>query len=240
MTEQSNAKRFLNSFNRIDEVLRSRAKQTTHIPTFKEVVDASRELTNAQKKKMKDMADLRNAIVHTTLDGQEEILAEPRLSAVNWMETQADIIEKPPLVIATISMHEPKILSFDSEIHEFLAQVSPPQNFSQSPFRDASGELKLITTNAVARWVAQNYEGESGILAGPSTIGEVYGSSEFEDRLEIRAKSLKCVEAVRAFSGEVGVPPAAILITEPRGSEQVPIGMCTRADLPALYKSLGV
>lgn len=240
MAETSNAERFIDAFNRIDQVLRSRAKQDLRKSTIAELIENSRDVVQQQKKKLQTMVKLRNVIVHELLDSSGEILAEPRKSAVDWLERQADVIEKPPIVSEVIDLVEPKVLDADDEIDAFLVQIAPPNNFSQSPFKDANGKFRLITTNAVARWVADNYEQRDGVIAGPSTVGEVFGNAELEDRLEERSSRLKCVDAVRAFSGEQGVPPAAILLTEPRGATLEPIGIVTRGDLPALYKALGV
>lgn len=240
MTQQSNAERFIDAFNRIEQILRSRAKADLKKRSFGEIVDKSKDVIPKQAVTLKAMADLRNVIVHTPFDSEGAILAEPRLTAVEWMEMQADLIERPPRVIDVLKMSPPKVFDVHDEISEFLREVSPPNNFSQSPFMDSEDKFKLITTNAVARWVAKNYEAKDGVVVAASTIGEVFESAELDDHLDLRAKGLKCVDAVRAFSGEHGIPPAAILITEPRGVAQVPLGICTRGDLPALYKALGV
>lgn len=240
MDELTKAQRFLNAFNRIEYALRSRAKLDFVESTFTRLVKNSRELIPAQVNGLLDMATLRNAIVHTPYDEGNEIYADPRTSSVEWLEKQADIIERPPLVCLALKLKPPLMLSISDEVDKFFGEISEPNNFSQSPFRRNDGSYGLITTNSVARWVAANYERNNGILAEPTLIGAVALFAEFEDRLEVRSKNLKAVDAIRIFSGQGGVPPAAILMTEKIGTEERPVGLCVRANLPELYNAIGV
>jgi hypothetical protein len=129
--------------------------------------------------------------------------------------------------------------SSDSILH-FLEIVRPPTFFSQAPVRTAEGAISLVTTNAVARWVADGWEPRRGAVLPETDIASVLGFAESGDRVLIRDRKLRVVEAWRLFTGEAGDPPAAILLTHTGKETEMPLGLCVRADLPEMLRSLKV
>ena len=237
---QTNAERFLDAFNRIETALKNRAGEQGKRTGFWQLVQQSTDLVREQKVRLQDMATLRNAIVHTTLDRNKVLVADPRDSAVEWLEAQADIIEKPPRVRKALKLQRPVILQPSQELNAFLDEVSEPRNYSQSPVSLGGGNFGIITTNTVARWVAANYEVAAGLLVETVSIADVLQFAEPEDRVEIRQPDLKVVDAIALFSGQTEPPPAAILLVERNGNQVSVSGLCVRADLPALYGSIGL
>lgn len=241
MTNQSvldPARRFLNAFHRIEQLLRHRSGATEYV-RFYELVDGSKLLTKEQKKRLKDLADLRNVISHHPYSDMDEPYANPREETVRWIEKQVDYIEKPPLVISALKLQPPIVLMGLDSLPRFLDMVGVPANFSQSPYRSANGELGLITTNAVARWLAMQYQGD-GYLADDVTIEQVVEvGAESKDRVLLRSKSFRVVDALAAFAGDRGVePPAAIVITDSGLGREKPTGIVTPSDIPAMIKVL--
>ena len=232
--------RFLDAFNRIETTLRERTRSDLKEAGFKELVRASRDLVDSQKRRLLDMANLRNVIVHTPFDQKNEIYADPRLSAVEWLEAQAELIEKPPRVLDVLRLIPPRVLSFDDEIDQFLEEAKPPKDFSQSPFRTSNGDFGVITTNAVARWLAAVYVPRDGLIVEPAHVGNVATYGEEQDRVLVKPRTLKVTDAIMYFSGVSHVPPVAILLTESGRHSESPLGICVRADLPDFYRSLGV
>lgn len=241
MNELGRAERFLDAFNRIDGVLRKQAKGNDRKPPLPSLIENSRALTRAQKYKLLKMVELRNVIVHEPREGSKEIIADPRESSVEWMEFQAEILEKPPKVNEALKLQAPELLDGVAEIDKFLDSTRPPKNFSQVPFRDRDGRVQLITTNALARWVATSYQARDGLLLGASSIEEVSRFAEAQDAPMFRPRDLKVVEAIRIFAGETGqAAPAAIVLSHSGKDSETPIGICTSADVPAMYKALGM
>lgn len=240
MSELTNAERFIDAFNRIERILRSRASEKARRLTFPELVNESKSVTTPEKTKLRDMGVLRNAIVHNPRDVDGELIADPRLSAVEWLENRADLIENPPTVFGSLRMSSPKVLTEDDGIEAFLTEVGLPLNYSQSPVRLDKGEFGLVTTNSLARWVAANYDPNDGLLLEKSKISEIIPFGEEGDRVVVKSRNFKVVDAIRLFSGENGVAPGAILLTQDGKSDQTPIGLCVEADIPALYRALGL
>lgn len=240
---ETRARRFLNAFAAIEAVLDEKDKRADkyRYERFVDLLDSSTLLTDAQKKRLRSMARLRNAIVHNAYDGDMRPIADPREQEVAWVEEQAKKLEAPPFAFDVLKCHPPTVLGIDSDITEFFMLVSPPQNFSQAPVQTDSGEYALITTNAVARWVASAYsEEQEGALIDRASIGDVLGHSEAEDVLLLRDRGLTAVDAVRLFGGARQAIPQAILLTNSGSHSEKPLGIVVRADIPKLLQSLGV
>lgn len=238
-TQPANAERFLDAFRTIEAALLAKSTQKySKQPTFYDLVDDSKLLTSSQKEKLKQFAKLRNAIVHEPHQNGVPI-ADPRNDAVDWIERQALIIEKPPLVRNVLKIQPPLVLNKNSEISEFLELVSR-FDFSQAPVGDGARVVALITTNAVTRWISSAYISNQGALVEESKIAEILTFSENTDEVAFKPKDLKVVDALRIFSGEnTLIPPAAILITETGKPDEKPLGICVKSDVQALYKSIG-
>lgn len=238
-SDSRNAERFLDAFRTIEAALLALStKRYTSQPAFYELVDDSKQITYAQKQKLKQLAKLRNAIVHEPYQNGIPI-ADPRSDVVEWIEQQALVIENPPLVKSVLKIQPPEVLNQNSEISEFLEMVSK-YDYSQAPVGDGLKVSALITTNAVTRWISSAYVSNEGALVEESEIAEVLRFSENTDGIVFKPHNLKVVDALRIFSGENSqITPAAILLTHSGSPEEKPLGICVRSDMQALYKSIG-
>ena len=236
--DRSNARRFLDAFNGIEQLLRDRSRVDDSF-AFVRLLEISKEVVPMQRDKLRQMARLRNAIVHNPYDDANEPVADPRTKSVEFLEKQLEVIERPPLVLSVLKLSKPIVLSPEDDISRFLELVQPPDDFSQAPVR-LDGQLALITTNAVARWVSSHYEQtEGGGVLPQADLMEVLRFAEAGDRIEVRSRHLKVVQALHLFAGEKAEPPAAIVITQSGLPSETPLGLCTKADVPALFRALG-
>lgn len=240
-TETQRAGRFLDAFHRIEALLAAQlGGDMTSRPTFYELVRRSKQLTDQQKARLRDAADLRNAIVHHPGGWGTAPIADPREDIVSWLETQVAVIDDPPRVLSALKLQPPQVLRWDADLSAFLDEVRK-HDFSQSPVRQADGSLALITTNAVARWVASGYDSSYGVALADTRIIDVLGFVEEEDRLIVKPRDFHAVEAARLFAGSVGGEiPAAIVLTQTGNPTQTPLGICVRADVATLLSVLGV
>lgn len=107
------ATRFLQAFNQIEQELRGRVERRETDPkhlSFPMLLERSPELTERQVDRLRSFADLRNAIVHNPRDIDDEVIADPRESAVEWLEKQVQIILDPPLVRQVLALRKPTVL----------------------------------------------------------------------------------------------------------------------------------
>lgn len=234
------ARRFLNAFHRIEQLLRQRSGAKDYV-RFYELIDGTRSLNPEQKRRLKELADLRNVIAHHPYNDDDEPYATPRTETIKWIEAQADIIERPPMVIPALKLQPPAVLLGTEPLSKFLTMLGAPYNFSQSPYRRHNGELGLITTNAVARWLAMQHQGD-GYLSDDVAIDQVVAvGAEFRDRVLVKSRKLKIVDALTLFSGDRdSEPPSAVVMTETGTTSEKPLALITPSDIPAMTKLLAV
>ncbi|MCQ1954125.1 hypothetical protein [Arthrobacter sp. zg-Y238] len=195
-----------------------------------------------QVEKLLDLTDLRNAIAHTPYSETDEPYANPREETVRWIEDQVDIIENPPKVLPALRLVPPQTLVANDRLSVFLGLVGDPHNYSQTPFWRENGDLGLITTNAVARWLANQYEVSQGYLADDVSVSDVSDSaSEPRDAVLIKGKNMRVADALKIFAGDSQTaPPVAILITDSGKTHEKPLGIVTPSDIPAMARILGI
>lgn len=126
---------------------------------------------------------MRNAIVHDPRDDEGRAIADPREDTVKGVETLLLSLTKPPQVLNVLKMQPPLVFDEQSRIEEFLELVRTA-DYSQSPVRDAAGNLWLVTTNAAAHWLASDYGSGQGALPDPATVAEMKKFTEPGDRFE--------------------------------------------------------
>ncbi|MGB3414151.1 MAG: hypothetical protein WBA28_05485 [Microbacteriaceae bacterium] len=138
----------------------------------------SDKLSGKSKDLLYEYAKLRNVIVHEPWTSREEPIATPLLKTVEEIELIQQNLEKPPTVIGILGQRSVETLDADVEISTFLEMVDDPDNYSQAPIRGSDGALHLMTTNAVARWVAKGNRDNGGIMDLTATIADVLKFAE--------------------------------------------------------------
>lgn len=234
-----NASRFIDAMTTIEKFLRDkdpRRHERKHFVEFKTLVKETPLLVDKQKRDMYDFIDLRNAIVHSPKE-RGRAIADPRDSALKQVEHQVDLLTNPPKVLNASSTTRPTLLNESDGLERFLVLVNK-QAYSQSLYRRADGTLGLVTTNAVARWIASEYEATHGIATESISLGDVETYSEEQDELICRPRNLTVVEAIRLFSGQSGRVPAAIAITHSGNPAEEPLGLAVRSDIANLVQVL--
>lgn len=238
--ERSRARRFLDAFHGIEKVLQQRdpKKRQAGFAGFKALVRDSRELTSTQVTMLGEAANLRNVIAHDPWSAEGEAIADPRESEISRLKSVLDLLRKPPTVYDTLPKNTPTVLSERDEVSAFFDLVKAPNNFSQAPVREENGNLRLITTNAVTRWVASEWQPDEGAAIEGARIGAVLPFCEEDDLVAVKPRDFKVVHAIRLLSGLEGTVPAAIVLTDNGYASQVPLALCVRSDLPVLYAAL--
>lgn len=181
----SNSRRFMNAFNRIENFLGHKHNTNDWNPVgFTELVRVAKNIPQVQKERLVAIARLRNAIVHNgVFDGQP--IAEPREDTVTWLEQQAEVILNPPKVYTVLSGQDPVVLQEDDEIAKFLPLVGD-NDYSQAPVRLANGQLTLLTTNCMARWLGKEFRNDGLMVTRENPISEVLQHAEDSDRAVIK------------------------------------------------------
>ncbi|HMO11012.1 MAG TPA: hypothetical protein PKB06_05810 [Actinotalea sp.] len=179
--------------------------------------------------------DLRNVLSHRRYVHGEPI-ATPLAATVAAIERLRDEIvsPKPALSFAarTVMTATPV-----APLAEVLAQMAVA-DISQVPVAHPDGRVDLLTTNAIARWVADHLEPDGSVLIQASRTSDALRYSEGHERVKL-VKRTATVAAVLDLLTRTD-PPTAVLITEAgRGTAQ-PLGILWASGHPKLVAAVTV
>lgn len=178
----SPARSFLAAFNSIEQHLRStlKARNSDGFSWMVRLANQKRLLTDAHCRDLLQFAELRNAIVHGELfDGQP--IAEPHPQIIQRIEAIRDALVSPALAIEILGPKPVEILRPDSSITRALSLIRDT-TISQFPVYRGERFVGLLTTNTVARWVANNLDDNGHLDA--ATVADVITYAEHTESVE--------------------------------------------------------
>ena len=173
--------RFMSAFNEIEEYLRRSLNEPEHVEfahLARRFADRQR-LTRAQRDALSAFSSLRNAIAHGRyFDGHS--IADPVPDVVEDIERLRGLIMRPPTAMGAVSRETVRIVRPESPLVSALELVRA-FDYSQLPVYDKGRNVGLLTTNAIARWLAEQLGGEVGLAEGVP-ISEVMQYAEPQDQ----------------------------------------------------------
>ena len=215
--------RFFAAFNDIEQFLRQ-AIGAKNSDSFWWIVDRAHDkhlLSKRQAEQLKDISNLRNAIAHGRYYDNQPI-ATPHPQVVDQLEDLQRLLTDPPTALSLLSQGEVTTLSPDADILEALALINDT-GYSQIPVYDSGTFTALLTTNAIARWVA----------ADLSDDGEI-GAASVSAALDMAQEVIDVLTEPAADDTH----PSAVLLTEHGKPTQRPVGIATPADLAVLVDAV--
>jgi len=242
---ESRADLFLTTFNKIESHLRRELGKETHV-SFKRLVEtqADRQFgpVRSNKHDLKQLADLRNAIVHNPRKGGA-VIADPRPDVLERIKELWQLISDPPEVYPLFA-GSVKAARRDDSVGGII-QAMQQHDFSQVPIVDDKNTVTgLLTTNTIARWVGANLEKEESgreiLLTETTAVADVQEHAERTDNLDFLSRNATLFEAAAAFhtmASDRG-PTEAVLITHNGKPSEELLGIITMADLPSIHHKL--
>jgi len=235
--ENTNADRFLRAFERIESTLKKRLSEPKK-PYQKLVGRAASGKVASVNQYQHDLIRfgyLRNAIVHEPSQGGK-VIADPRDDTVTRIEHIADRVESPPTV-ETFCANRPYTASLDDPIGP-VVRFMEEHRFSQAPVLDEGKLISLLTTNTVARWLADETRESELNLDAP--IKNVLRHRESDENYHVIQRDATLFDAKEAFDVDHTSerPPAAVIITANEDEDGSVIGIITTADLPGIHQQL--
>ena len=121
----------------------------------------------------------------------------------------------------------------DADIHEPL-EIIASEGLAQFPVYEGGECVGLLTTNAIARWLAAELREDDTIAAG--TVADVIAHSGKLDEPIFLPRTVTAAAAVEALSTPLasGAVPRLAIITEHGKATQKPISVLGATDIPAL------
>lgn len=225
----TNAERFLESFNAIENFLRRNQEARNFVSYFNLLDDASDEnvVVRQYREQLRLFGNLRNAIIHSEKK-QGKPVADPREDIVAEIEKIAGFLMHPPLVCDHF-LSEVYSVSPEENVVPVL-QKMVEKDYSQAPIVKEGYILGLINYEAMARWMAKlTATPEPLKLFRESSIQDVINGITRLKNYRIIKKTTDFVTAREYFVESLGNPhPAeALLITETGRRDEPILGIIT-------------
>lgn len=227
---------FLAAFNDIESHLRDTLNAGDSQPFWK-LVDWSknkRMLTDEQAAQLKDFAKLRNAISHGQYYGDQPT-ASPHEDVVADIVDIRNKLLTPPLALSLLPAQKVLTVDPDDNVATVL-DIIREHDVSQIPVYDDGRFVRLLTMNAVARWVAHHVDDD---LAA-SHVSDLLDYLKDHERALIVHRDVTALEAYDLLTkpGTHGETPRALIISEHGKPDQKPIRVISPRDLHVLVDAL--
>lgn len=227
-----NSDRFLASFNKIEKLLKRLYAQDHYIP-FQRLVDLmskNNAVVRRFRDDLKELAELRNAIVHERTDPVHTI-AEPHDSTVSHILRIEQLIAEPPRVIPLFAR---PVKGFDltDSITEVL-RVIKLERFSQFPIYENGRFRGLLSDKGIAFWLAQQLDSKA-LVFSDIPIHNVLASQKNRENYEFIDRNTTLYEVQDIFDRRaISRKPRldALLITHNGDPDQALLGIVTPWDL---------
>ncbi|MCH7848837.1 MAG: CBS domain-containing protein [Planctomycetes bacterium] len=235
MTEKDRVERFEAAYNRIDHALTEMTERRGHRqkhPFAAKVRIAANRYRRLGKYVdfLLEIGDLRNAIVHNRTD-QDYYIAVPNEDTVTKLEAIEQRMFSPPSVSPQF-VRKVITLRADQSLVDVLELVRN-DGYSRYPVYEDKRFVGLLTTNGLARWMAEHAKtGRLDVDLREVSIEEVVAADHRKDSVAFVARSALLDDVDAMFSDHK--PLEAVIITEHGKPHETPIGLISPADIAAL------
>jgi len=237
--DRSAGTRFMAAFNDIEDHFRTSLHKDEHVEfgqLMRSFADRN-HLTWAQRDALSAFGLLRNAISHSRYyDGMP--IAEPVEEVVTQIERLRDQLKNPPNAFAVLGPRNVCSVEPNEPISTALEYVRR-FDYSQLPIYQEGTYAGLLTTNAIARWLA-NQLAVSGGLAESEAVSVVLAFAEPHERALHVPRTITITDALYQLEhgGEAEEPVTALIITQNGKTTEQPLSLVVADDLPALFEAV--
>lgn len=231
--------RFLSAFNTIELHLRD-LTEAAQERTFSDVVHQA-ERTHALVRRLsadlRHLADLRNFLVHRYQES--EPLAVPSPLSLQRIERIRDALLQPRTLHSLF--HKVVVCCHPEDPIGRAAELMHKQDFSQLPVHDGQRMSALLTSDTLARWLAARLAGKVGLVE-EEPVSEVIKFQQGEQALEFASHASTLTDAFNWWEKHYhrGRPLQAILVTPHGKPAELPTGIVTLGDFPAMLEAVGL
>lgn len=237
MTEYR-SQRFLAAFNEIENHFKSRLgdRETGFMQLARQYRDKS-GLRRQEMDALQGYAELRNLLVHGRYQGGAP-MAEPSAGTLAAIERLRDQIIRPPTALSVLPNRNVCLFESDEPVSAVLEAVLAYE-FSQFPVFEGGKYCGLLTTNCIARWLADRFGNIE--LAEAEPIRDVLRFAELSDHAEHLPRTVTARDAIRRLGrpSSGGVAPRALIITQNGNPGEKPLAIVVADDLLSLFGALG-
>ena len=221
--------RFLAAFNDIEDHMRSSLQADQHVEFIRLARDFAnrKHLTQRSVTPSVPSASLRNAISHGRyFDGRP--IAEPVKEVVEQIERLRD------QALTVLGLMDVRMVSMNDPIDVALGYVRQ-FDYSQLPVYDDGVYVALLTTNAIAIWLAAQLTATGGI-AETVLVHQVIQFAEPHEKALLDPCTTTVTDAIHSLTrgGSWWQARCGLVVTETGKPTEKPMAMVVVDDLPTL------
>jgi len=233
----SNANTFLSLYNKTDHYLKEKHEIDRNTSFFRmlDEVAVHSAVVRKYRQTLKQFGQLRNAIVHEYRDGQ--IIAEPNEKAVEEFQRIYDRISRPKRALDIVGSDIIRMNKEDS-IGKAI-DIMSEKGFSRLPVIGSDGFIGMFSSQHVVEVITKVNDSSIENLRG-MRMDEVLTFADRNKQVHFISKTASVHDAIEIFE-ETALKDHkldAILITETGKRHQMPLGIITDSDVPALLSEI--
>lgn len=234
MSQDQLAREFLDVVAQLERVIgRLGARDPQGLGDAVRQVGDSHALVRQYRSELLVFATLRNAIAHHRYQSGRPI-ATPLPETVARAKAILAQFERP--AVAFDFGHTPVMFDEGEDLHPALKMMAE-KRLSQAPVTSGGIYRCMLTTNAVARWVAANIDAEGNVVMPEVRVSDVLEHLEDHEVAKFVPRATTASDAIDYLTSKK--PPIALLITQDGNRTQSILRILVAADVPALLKALG-
>jgi predicted transcriptional regulator len=228
------AKRFIEAFKLIEKRLDDTLGDPTRYTEFGQLL----RLAEGDRRflqyvpNLKRFAALRNVLSHEPYSNGLPVAA-PLATTVAKIEEIRDVLLKPPTVGGFVAGQIVVSTIPDASIMSLIVEMRH-RDFSQAPVIGVNGGIGLVTTNAFARWAADQLSEDGLIIADNATVKAVMSRIEPYEKVTVLSRGSELASAFTILREAVlqhTVGPTAVVVTNSGKAVDKILGVIVQADL---------
>lgn len=232
----NNAEVFLNTFIAIEKIIKvfTDNNSTSFYNTLNEAANKNK-VVKYYKTKLKEYADLRNAIVHERIDNK--IIAEPNNFAVNDIKRIYNKLSKPTRIIDIIK-NEVISLDYSDGLDKALL-IMKEKHISQIPIYQNKEFKGMLDCERIILWLASNIQ-EDIFSIKETEIKDILINTNGCCSVKFKQKYCDIYEIIDIYNSNINNKEhiKAIIFTEHGRQNETPINIITDWDLPQIVVNL--
>lgn len=228
-----NSKRFIEAFITIEMYLKNLLK-VNYLGFTQMVNQVSKKNKTIQfyRLDLLEFAQLRNAITHNRV-GDDEAIAEPHDHVVEEIETIANALLKPVLVVDLIQ--KPVYFAQKGDSLDMILKLKKDMGYSVIPIYHDEQYIGALYDRLFA-----NFFEEKGCNTGVVTLESLMKFRDKSERVIFLSEKASVFDAMSVFNAhhEKGTYVVAILVTKNGFPNESPLAILTSADIPLILSRL--
>lgn len=230
------AERFVDLYNQLDRYLRAELSTKDRSARLDEPFSAVlakvasfNRTVRAHESDIRDMASLRNAIVHTSGRFQERYFAEPYADVVTKLEILLTSVTKPPTA-ETVGVKNPATLDPTEKLGTAL-RLMREKGYSQVLTWNGA-KTQLLSVIGIKNWLAEQVEEEFAIIEGAAIADVLSYEPQQTHKFVSRTSPVEDLRAIFAAVPSLNAERAqALIVTNSGKNTEKAIGLITPSDI---------